>query len=248
MVVLKTRNELEIMRVAGKISAKALRLAGEMVRPGISTAQINKEIHRFIRSQGATPSFLGYGGFPASVCISVNNAVIHGIPNGRPIKPGDIVSIDVGAKYKGYNADNAATFAAGEIPDKVRALMEATRQSLYKGIDAAVVGNRVGDIGHAVQSFIQPLGYGIVHEYVGHGVGKVMHEEPDIPNVAKPRTGPRLAAGMTLAIEPMINLGSGDVKTLSDGWTVLTSDGSLSAHYEHTVVVTENGPVILTVE
>ena len=248
MILLKTRSELEIMRVAGRISAQALRLAGEMITPGVTTAQIDKAIHKFILSQGATPSFLGYGGFPASACISVNNTVIHGIPGGQLITGGDIVSVDVGACYKGYNADNAATFAAGNISPAARALMDATEQSLYKGIAAAVLGNRVGDISSAVQTFVEALGYGVVRSYVGHGVGRQMHEAPEIPNFGRAKSGPRLAAGMTLAIEPMINMGSGDVKVLPDGWTVVTADGGLSAHFEHTVAVTENGPVILTVE
>ena len=217
-----------------------------MVKPGVTTGQIDRKIHKFILSQNAAPSFLGYGGFPASACISVNDAVIHGIPGSRVIKPGDIVSIDVGAHYKGYHADTAATFAAGEISDAAQALMQATQNALHKAIGAAIVGNRVGDLSHAVQSFIQPLGYGVVRKFVGHGIGRNMHESPEVPNFGKAGSGHRLAAGMTLAIEPMINMGDADVKILSDGWTVLTVDGSLSAHFEHTIAITENGPVILT--
>ena len=246
MIVLKTKSELELMRIAGRISAQALQVAGEMVRPGVTTAQIDREIHKFILSQNATPSFLGYGGFPASACISVNDTVIHGIPGNRVITGGDIVSIDVGACYKGYHADNAATFPAGSISGAASALLQATRQSLYKGIEAAVTGNRVGDISSAVQNTVEPLGFGVVRKYVGHGIGKQMHQSPEVPNFGKAGTGPRLSAGMTLAIEPMINMGDGDVKILPDGWTVLTVDGSLSAHFEHTVAITESGPVILT--
>ena len=246
MIVLKTKSELELMRVAGRISAEALALGGQMVSPGMTTAQIDLAINKFILSQQAMPSFLGYGGFPASACISVNDTVIHGIPGSRAIRQGDIVSIDVGACYKGYHADNAATFPAGEISPQARALLDATHQSLYKGIEAARVGNRVGDISHAVQSFVEPLGLGIVRKYVGHGVGKEMHQAPEVPNFGRAGSGPRLVAGMTLAIEPMINLGSGEIKILPDGWTVLSADGTLSAHFEHTVAITESGPVILT--
>jgi len=246
MIVLKTKSELALMRIAGRISAQALKMAGQMVRPGVSTAQIDREINKFIISQGATPSFLGYGGFPASACISLNDTVIHGIPGGRLICEGDIVSIDVGAYYKGYHGDNAATFPAGNISSAAQALMDATVQSLYKGIAQARVGNRVGDISSAVQQYVEGFGYSVVRKYVGHGVGKDMHESPEVPNFGKKGSGPRLVAGMTLAIEPMINQGGHEVKVLSDGWTVLTADGQLSAHFEQTVLITEGGPIILT--
>lgn len=234
------------MRIAGRISAQALQVGGELVKPGVTTAQINKEIHKFILSQDAIPSFLGYGGFPASACISVNDTVIHGIPSDRVIQEGDIVSIDVGALYQGFHGDNAATFPAGKISDEARRLLDETRESLYKGIAAAVDGNRIGDVSFAVQSHVEPLGYGVVRTFVGHGIGREMHESPEVPNYGSPGKGPRLAVGMTIAIEPMINAGDPDVKVLSDGWTVLTKDQSLSAHFEHTVAITENGPVILT--
>ncbi|MCL2857750.1 MAG: type I methionyl aminopeptidase [Oscillospiraceae bacterium] len=246
MIVLKTKSELALMRIAGRISAQALKMAGQMVRPGVSTAQIDREINKFIISQGATPSFLGYGGFPASACISLNDTVIHGIPGGRLICEGDIVSIDVGAYYKGYHGDNAATFPAGNISSAAQALMDATVQSPYKGIAQARVGNRVGDISSAVQQYVEGFGYSVVRKYVGHGVGKDMHESPEVPNFGKKGSGPRLVAGMTLAIEPMINQGGHEVKVLSDGWTVLTADGQLSAHFEQTVLITEGGPIILT--
>ena len=246
MIVLKSKSELELMRVAGSITAQALLVGGELVKPGITTAQIDKAINRFIKSQNAIPSFLGYGGFPASACISVNDEVIHGIPGKRVLLEGDIVSIDVGALYKGFHGDSAATFAVGRISSEATNLMEATKAGLYKGIEAAVVNNRVGDVSFAVQSYIEPLGYGIVRNFVGHGVGREMHESPEVPNFGNPGRGARLLAGMVIAIEPMINLGTGDVKTEADGWTIRTMDGRLSAHFEHTVAITENGPVILT--
>lgn len=246
MIAIKNKSQLEFMRAAGTISAQALLLGGEAVKPGVTTAHINSVIHKFIVSQNAIPSFLGYGGFPASACISVNNVVIHGIPGDRMIQSGDIVSIDVGAIYGGFHGDNAATFAAGEISPSAQALLDATRESLYKGISAAAAGNRVGDIGHAVQSYVEPLGYSVVRSYVGHGVGKKLHESPEVPNFGTPGRGPRLVPGMTLAIEPMVNESGSEVTNEPDGWTVLTKSGSLSAHFEHTVAVTDNGPVILT--
>ncbi len=246
MIVLKNRSELELMRIAGRISAQALQVGGEAVKPGVTTAQIDKAIHRFITSQNASPSFLGYGGFPASACISINDEVIHGIPGSRVVQEGDIVSIDVGASYQGFHGDNAATFGAGKISPEAQALLDATRESLNRGIAAATSGNRIGDISHAVQSYVEQFGYSVVREYVGHGIGKKMHESPEVPNYGSPGRGTRLVAGMTLAIEPMINISAPQVKVLPDGWTVLTKDGSLSAHFEHTVLITDNGPVILT--
>lgn len=246
MIVLKSKPELEKMKIAGRISAEALAAGGEAVKPGVTTAHINSVIHKYIKSQNAIPSFLGYGGFPASACISVNDEVIHGIPGERVIHEGDIVSIDVGAIYDGYNGDNAATFAAGKISPEAQKLLDETRESLYKAIAAAVAGARIGDISWAVQSHVEQFGYGVVRSYVGHGIGKKMHEAPEVPNFGVPGRGPRLAAGMTIAIEPMINQKSGEVKVAKDNWTVLTIDGGLSAHFEHTVAVTDNGPVILT--
>jgi methionyl aminopeptidase len=246
MIILKNKAELELMRVAGKISAQALAVGGEMVKPGVTTGQIDKAIHKFILSQKATPSFLGYSGFPASACISVNDEVIHGIPGSRVIHPGDVVSIDVGALYRGYHGDNAATFPAGEISPEAAQLLRVTEESLYKGIEAAVPGKRIGDIGYAVQSHVAPFGYGVVRDFIGHGVGSQMHESPEVPNFGRPGRGVRLAAGMTIAIEPMINQKGDEVKVMRDGWTVLTVSGSNSAHFEHTVAITDNGPVILT--
>jgi len=246
MITLKNRSELEAMRAACAISAEALALGGEMVRPGVTTAQIDKAINKFIKSQNATPSFLGYGGFPGSACISVNDEVIHGIPGDRVVQEGDIVKIDVGACYGGFHGDNAATFPAGKISQEAISLLDATRESLRKGIGAAVSGNRIGDISWAVQSYVEQFGYGVVRSYVGHGVGRELHESPEVPNFGSPGRGVRLAAGMTLAIEPMINLVGTGVRNMPDGWTVLTASGSLSAHFEHTVAITDNGPVILT--
>lgn len=247
MIVLKSSRELELMKEACQISAEALMVAGEAVKPGVSTKEIDEIAYKFIKKYGATPNFLNYGGFPATACISINDEVIHGIPKAdRIIKDGDIVSIDLGAAKNGYNGDNAATFAAGTCSPEAKRLMDTTRESLYKGIEQAVPGNRIGDIGFAVQSYCEERGFGVVRDFVGHGVGTKLHEEPSVPNFGHAGRGIRLLPGMTLAIEPMINLGTYKVKQLSDGWTVKTADGKLSAHFEHTVAITSNGPVILT--
>jgi methionyl aminopeptidase len=246
MIMIKNGRELSMMREACIISARALKLAGEAVEPGITTAELDAIIRRYIESQGAKPSFLGYGGFPASACISVNETVIHGIPDKRKIVAGDIVSIDVGAYFNGYHGDNAATFAVGEITPEAQRLLDATRESLYEGIAAATAGNRIGDIGSAVQRYVEMRGYSVVRQFVGHGVGTNLHEDPSVPNFGTPGRGQRLLPGMTLAIEPMINMGGPDVRILKDGWTTVTQDGKLSAHFEHTVAITKDGPVILT--
>lgn len=246
MVSIKNSRELSSMREACRISARALQLAGEAVQPGVTTGEIDRLVRKYIESEGATPSFLGYGGFPGSACISINDEVIHGIPGKRVIHAGDIVSVDVGAHFNGYHGDNAATFAAGEVSPEAQALMDATKESLMEGIRAATAGNRIGDIGAAVQRYVEVRGYSVVRQFVGHGVGTNLHEDPSVPNFGTPGRGPRLLPGMTIAIEPMINQGTCDVKTLSDGWTVLTKDGKLSAHFEHTVAITADGPVILT--
>ena len=248
MVVIKTARELEHMLQACRISANALKLAGQAVEPGVSTLEIDTLIHKYIEKEGACASFLGYGGFPKSSCISVNNVVIHGIPNKNCIlKEGDIVSIDVGAFFEGYHGDNAYTFACGQISKEAQALLDATKESLYEGIKAALAGNRVGDIGHAVQSYVEARSYSVVRDFVGHGVGAKLHEEPSVPNYGTPGRGVRLIPGMTIAIEPMINMGTHKVKVLDDEWTTVTTDGSLSAHFEHTVVITQDGPKILTI-
>lgn len=246
MILLKNQHQLQKMRDAGRLSQLALLEGGRHVHPGITTGELDRIMHDFIVKAGAVPSFLGYGGFPASSCISVNNEVIHGIPGKRRIEAGDIVSIDVGAIYEGFNGDNAWTFPAGEVSAEAQKLMDATRESLFEGIKAAKPGNRIGDIGHAVQTYTEARGYSVVRPYVGHGVGKDMHEEPDVPNYGHAGHGVRLVPGMVIAIEPMINQGGAAVKTLSNGWTVETVDGGLAAHFEHTVAITEKGPVILT--
>ena len=247
MVVLKTSRELKAMRDAGRISSRALKLAGEAVEPGVSTLEIDRIVRKYIEEQGATPSFLNYGGFPASACISVNDVVIHGIPRKNQIlKQGDIVSIDVGAFYEGFHGDNAWTFPCGEVSKEAQALMDVTRESLFKGINAARPGNRLGDIGSAVQRYVEARGYSVVRDFVGHGVGAKMHEDPSVPNYGTPGRGVRLLPGMTIAIEPMVNQGVHTVETLSDNWSVVTSDGKLSAHFEHTIAITPDGPVILT--
>ena len=247
MIVIKNEQELACMRQACKITAAARALAGEMVRPGVSTKAIDKAVHDFIVAQGAKPSFLNYGGFPASTCISVNNTVIHGIPGGYVLKDGDIVSIDVGAYYKGFHGDCAATYACGEISAEAQRLIDVTKQSFFEGLRFATQGHRVSDISHAIQTYVESNGFSVVRSFVGHGVGRQLHEEPEVPNFGKPGHGPRLLRGMTLAVEPMVNVGVYDVKVLKDGWTVVTTDGKLSAHYENTVLITDGEPEILTV-
>ncbi|MEF2836881.1 MAG: type I methionyl aminopeptidase [Oscillospiraceae bacterium] len=247
MITIKNERELESMRQACKITAAARALAGEMVRPGVSTKAIDQAVHDYIVSQGAKPSFLNYNGFPASACISVNSTVIHGIPGGYILQEGDIVSIDVGAFYKGFHGDCAATFACGAISTDARKLIDVTRQSFYEGMKAATKGNRVQDISHAIQTYVESNGFSIVRSFVGHGVGRQLHEEPEVPNFGHPGRGPRLVKGMTLAVEPMVNAGTHEVRILKDGWTVVTADGKLSAHYENTVLITDGEPEILTV-
>ncbi len=248
MIVLKTGRELDIMKEACRISAGALQLAGKAVEAGVTTAEIDRIAEKYIRSQGAVPNFKNYEGYPATACISINNEVIHGIPTEkRKIMKGDIVSIDLGAKFEGYHGDNAATFACGDVSAEAKRLMDTTRESLYEGIRAACAGNRIGDIGHAVQAYVEERGYSVVRQFVGHGVGTDLHEAPEVPNFGTAGRGIRLLPGMTIAIEPMVNIGKPDVKVLPDGWTVLTADGSLSAHFEHTVAITADGPKIMTV-
>ncbi len=247
MIILKTSRDLAAMRESGKISQKALRLAGEAVKPGVNTLEIDKIVREYIVKMGAKPSFLGYGGFPNSACISVNDVVIHGIPSKSIVlKEGDIVSIDVGAFYKGFHGDNAWTFACGNISDEAQKLLDTTKESLFIAIEKAVVGNRVGDIGHAVDEYVKARSYSVVRDFVGHGVGAKLHEDPSVPNYGTPGRGPRLTPGMTIAIEPMVNVGTHKVNVLDDGWTTKTLDGKLSAHFEHTIAITSDGPVILT--
>ena len=247
MIAIKNGHELECMRQACKITAAARALAGELVRPGVSTKAIDRPVHDFIVSQGAKPSFLNYNGYPASVCVSVNSTVIHGIPDGYILKEGDIVSVDVGAFYEGFHGDCAATYACGAISTEAQRLIDVTRQSFYEGIAWAKKGNRVQDISHAVQTYVESNGFAVVRSFVGHGVGRKMHEEPEVPNFGMPGRGPRLLPGMTIAVEPMVNAGTYEVRVLKDGWTTVTADGKLSAHYENTVLITDGEAEILTV-
>lgn len=247
MIIIKSPREIELMRRAGKITAAARSLAREMVVPGATTQQINKEIYQFMTKSGAVPSFLNYNGFPASVCISVNDEVIHGIPGRRRINEGDVVSVDLGACIGGYHGDCAGTYIAGEGSDEAKKLIEVTRQSFFEGIKYARQGYRVSDISHAIQEYVEGFSYGVVRDYVGHGVGEKLHEAPEVPNFGRPGHGPRLVKGMTIAIEPMVNVGGPEIRVLGDNWTVVTYDGSLSAHYENTVLITDGEPEILTI-
>ena len=247
MISIKTERELDAMRQACKITAAARALAGEMVRPGITTGEIDKAVHDFIVSQGAKPSFLHYQGYPASACISVNEVVIHGIPGHRVLKEGDIVSVDVGAYYQGFHGDCAATFACGKISPEAQRLIDVTKQSFFEGIRFARQGYRVSDISHAVQTYVEANGFSVVRAFVGHGVGEHLHEEPSVPNYGAPGKGPRLVKNMTIAVEPMVNMGSYDVRVLKDGWTTVTADGKLAAHYENSILITDGEAEILTV-
>lgn len=235
------------MREAGKIVAEVFELMREKIRPGITTGELDLAAERLILHHHAKPLFKGYDGFPAACCMSVNDEVIHGIPGKRELEPGDILSVDVGAEIYGFCGDAARTFPVGEVTPEVAELLRATEASLYAGIEMAVIGNRLGDIGHSIQTVAEAAGLGIVQDYVGHGIGREMHEAPDVPNYGRPGRGLRLAEGMALAIEPMLNLGTGAVRTLPDGWTVVTLDGKPSAHFENTVAITADGPQILTV-
>ena len=247
MIELKNSSQLKDMREAGRITAQALLVAEEAVREGISTKELDTKIRHFIEKCGAKPSFLGLYGFPGSACISVNDQVIHGIPSPDvKLKDGDIVKVDVGAFYRGFHGDSARTYPVGKISDETARLIEATKLAFYRGFEAVKEGNRIGDIGHAVESCVKGYGYSVVRRYVGHGVGHDLHEAPDVPNYGTEGRGVRLCRGMVIAIEPMVNVGTGDVKELSDGWTVLTADGKLSAHYENTILITDGEPEILT--
>ncbi len=249
MIQVKTPGEISQMLKACEISAQALAYAGRSIHSGMTTWDLDRLIHEFITSKGAKPSFLGYGGFKGSACISINEELIHGIPSKkRLIHDGDIVTVDVGACIDGYHGDNAATFAVGEISQEAQKLLDVTKQSLYEGIKMAVEGNRIGDISNAVETYCVSRGYGVVKKYIGHGVGHDLHEDPEVPNFGKPGRGPRLVPGMTIAIEPMINMGTEQVRVLGDGWTVITADGKLCAHFEHTIAITKGEPLIMTLE
>ena len=247
MIIIKNSEGLRLMKTAGRITAEALLVAREAIRPGVSTKEVDTKIRHYIEKCGAKPSFLGYGGFPGSACISINNEVIHGIPsNKRIIREGDIVKVDVGARYCGYNGDSARTFAVGKVSDEALRLIKVTELSFYEAMKAAKAGNRIGDIGSAVEKFVISNGFSVVRDFVGHGVGTSLHEEPEVPNFGTAGRGARLYAGMTLAIEPMVNAGVQNVKVQKDGWTVTTADGKLSAHYENSIAITDSDPVILT--
>ena len=247
MIQIKNGHDIDAMRQACRITAAARALAGEMVRPGIATCEIDKAVHDYIVAQGAKPSFLGYHGFPASACISVNSTVVHGLPNDYVLKDGDIVTVDVGAYYKGFHGDCAATYPCGTVSAEAEKLIAVTKQSFFEGIRFATRGHRVSDISHAIQTYVESNGFSIVRSFVGHGVGRKLHEEPEVPNFGNPGRGPRLLPGMTLAVEPMVNVGTHEVRVLKDGWTTVTADGKLSAQYENTVLITDGEPEILTV-
>jgi methionyl aminopeptidase len=249
VIVRKSAAEIELMREAGRVSARVLRLVGEAVRPGVTTEELDELAETTIREDGGIPAFKGYNGFPKTLCTSVNSQVVHGIPSKAVVlTEGDILSVDVGAVVNGYYGDNARTFPVGEISAQARRLLDVTAASLDAGIAQCVIGNRLFDIGHAVQEVAEAAGFGVVREYVGHGIGRNMHEDPNVPNFGFAGKGPKLEEGMVLAIEPMINLGGKEVESLPDGWTVVTQDGSLSAHFEHSVAITRSGPLVLTAE
>ena len=247
MISIKSASEIEKMRSAGRLTAQARALAGSMIRPGVTTFEIDRAVRKFIESHGAKPSFLGYGGFPASICASVNEVVIHGIPSHEKLKEGDIVSIDVGAYLNGFHGDCAATFPCGAISQEAQRLIDVTKQSFFEGIQYARVGHRVSDVGHAIQQYVESHGYSVVREFVGHGVGRNMHEAPEVPNFGAAGHGARFQAGMVIAVEPMVCAGDWHVKVLSDKWTTVSQDGSLTAHYENSLLITDGDPEILTV-
>ena len=246
MISLKSDREIQAMRKAGRLTAQARALAGSMIRPGVTTHEIDTAVRRFIESHGAKPSFLGYGGFPGSACISVNEQVIHGIPGPRKLKEGDIVSVDVGAFIGGFHGDCAGTYPCGQVSDEALRLIRVTQQSFFEGIKYAREGYRLSDISAAVQAYVEANGFSVVREYVGHGIGHQMHEAPEVPNYGKPGHGPRLLRGMTIAVEPMVNAGTAAIRQMPDGWTVRTADGKNAAHYENTVLITDGEPELLT--
>lgn len=248
MIILKKESDLAKMRVAGKILAWTLRIVGEEIKPGVTPKQLDELAERLIREKGGKPSFLGYRGYPAATCISVNNVVIHGIPDDNPLQEGDIIDLDFGVHKDGFHADSAWTFPVGTISKDAERLLNITEEAMWQGIAKAKVGSKVGEISSTVQKYVESNGYSVVRELVGHGIGKNLHEEPSVPNFGKPSSGALLREGTTICIEPMVNQGTHEVYTLDDGWTMLTKDGKLSAHFEHTVAVTRDGPEVLTVE
>lgn len=247
MIILKTRREIEIMKKAGRLVALSHELVRKNIKAGVTTKELDLLVEDFLRSQNAIPTFKGYNGFPFSICASVNEEVVHGFPSERKLQNGDIISVDIGATFEGYVGDSAKTFIVGEADAEKKHLVEATRQSFYEGLKFAKLSYRLSDISHAIQQYAESQGLSVVRDYVGHGVGKKMHESPQVPNFGKPNKGPRLQEGMVLAIEPMINAGVYNVKVLGNGWTVVTIDGKPSAHYEHTVAITDGEPELLTI-
>ena len=246
MITIKTDADLQLMDAAGRVVEETLRLLKTLARPGVTTAELDHEAERFIRSRGATPSFLHYHGYPKSICTSVNEQVVHGIPGPYRLKDGDILSVDVGACLDGFQGDAARTYLIGNVPEEVRSLVRVTRESFFAGLRYARAGNRIGDISAAIQAHAEAHGYGVVRKMIGHGIGREMHEEPNVPNYGRAGHGPRLEKGMTIAIEPMINLGTARIRQLADGWTTITADGKPSAHYENTVAITDGEPRLLT--
>ena len=246
MITIKSPREIELLRIAGEITGSTHNYLKPYIKPGITTKELASLAEEYIISRGATASFKGYDGFPGAICVSINEEVVHGIPSNRKLKEGDIVTLDIGACYKGYHGDSAWTYAVGKISSENQKLMDVTKESLFKGLEQIKAGNRIGDIGHAVQEYAESFGYGVVRELVGHGVGTDVHEEPDVPNYGKEHTGPVLKAGMVIAVEPMITLGDKEICILDDDWTIITQDEKPAAHYEHTVLVLEDGYEILT--
>lgn len=246
MVSIKSPREIELLKVAGEITGSTHNYLKPYIKPGITTKELDKLAEEYILSRDATPSFKGYDGFPGSICTSINEEVVHGIPGNRKLKEGDIITLDIGACWKGYHGDSAWTYAVGKISEEKQKLMDVTKESLFKGLEQVKPGNRIGDIGNAIQTYAESFGYGVVRELVGHGVGTDVHEEPDVPNYGKPHTGLTLKEGMVIAVEPMITMGNKEICILDDDWTIITEDGWPAAHFEHTVVITKNGYEILT--
>ncbi len=246
MIILKTKQEIEQLRICNQIVARVLEELRQIIQPGITTGELNDRAEQSIKNHGATPAFKGYRGFPTGLCTSINEQIVHAIPDERKLKEGDIISLDLGAKLNGFYGDAAITVPVGNVGNKVEKLLRVTEGSLYKGIEQAVVGNRLSDISQSIQAWVESHGYSVVRDFVGHGIGRSLHEEPQIPNFGNPVPNPRLQEGMVLALEPMVNEGSYEIRILPDGWTAVTADGSLSAHFEHTVAITGNGPIILS--
>jgi methionyl aminopeptidase len=246
VITIKSENEIKLMRISGRIVGQALVEIRDRIKPGVTTQEIDKFANEFFKKNDCVPAFLGYHGYPATICASINDEVVHGIPGKRVLEEGDIVGVDIGAYYKGYCGDSARTFSVGKVDKNIEKLLEVTFESLNKGIDQCRVGNRLSDIGNAVQKYVESNGFSVVRDYVGHGIGQAMHEEPQVPNYGRPNQGPRIVEGMCLALEPMVNIGTEEVKVLQDGWTVVTKDGKFSAHFEDTIAILANGPENLT--